>query len=332
MSRVVYIGNFVPPHSTENEVSSCFRALGWDVQRVQEDQAAHMPAERWTDVRAACTAADLVLYTRTWGLPETQALGLWNECAENGVPTASLHLDLFYGLGSPKGQLPRHEMPAHDPMFRTAYVFTPDGDHDDEWERDGVNHYWLPPAIGCDSCWDGTRDERWAGYDVAFVGSRSYHPEWPHRPRLIDELARRFGEKFVHISGETLGSALRGQALHDLYATVPVIVGDSCWVGTKPPDTRYWSDRVYEVWGRGGFLLMPYIAALDQSLHTPDSYPGWDRFDDFDDMEHVIRYWLDRPDERAVVGKQIVEEVRTRHTWSQRITEMLDVIGLPKET
>lgn len=330
MARVLFIGNFEPAHSTENEVRSSFEALGWDVDRVQENRLLAAGLGFWHGpLRERADAADLVLYTRTWGLPEAEALLFWEWCRLAGRPTASLHLDLYYGLGSPKGELPRGEMPARDPMFRTAHVFTPDGDNDDLWARDGVNHCWLPPAIGSMSCWDAAPDpERWAGIDVAFVGSRGYHPEWAHRPRLIDELARRFGSRFCHIGGGvdfpgSDGHALRGDALQRMYATVPVIVGDSCWVNRQPPETRYWSDRVYEVWGRGGMLAMPYISALDE--HLGGAYPCWEPWDDLDAMEGCVRDHLaDEQGARAA----LVPEVRERHTYTNRIEEMLATMGI----
>lgn len=319
--RVVYAGNFAVPWTTENEVASCFEALGWTVERVQEDEAARWPGR----LLGAVDGADLVLYTRTWGMPEGPTLALWEHCASVGIPTATLHLDLFYGLGSPKGRLPRYEMPARDPMFRTAHVFTPDGDHDEEWKRDGVNHHWLPPAIGCDSCWDGERDERWADIDVAFVGSRGYHPEWAHRPRLIDELQRRFGSRFAHVSGETLGQALRGPALHDLYATVPLVVGDSAWTAVTPPTTKYISDRWYETTGRGGLPIWPRIDFLEDDF---GEYPWWEPWDDFDAMETSIRWWLGHPEACRLEQQRLTKITRERHTWSQRIETMLDVMGV----
>lgn len=328
LKRVVYLGNFAVPWTTECEIASCFRALGWECKPIQEDVLVNGYDQEWREIGEACADADLVVYTRTVPLLEHRALDLWDMCAMLGVPTASIHLDLFHGLGSPKGQFPRHQLPYKDPMFKTAYVFTPDGDHDNEWEEAGVNHYWLPPAIGCDSCFDGNPDPRWDGIDVAFVGSRGYHPEWPHRPRLIDELHRRFGDRFAHVSGETISQALRGQELHDLYASVPVIVGDSAWIDVKPPETRYWSDRVYEVWGRGGFLVMPFIHALDEHIGYKPCFPSWERWDDFDDIEHVIRYWLERPDERERARVGIVQRIRSEHTWAQRLTEALEIMSI----
>lgn len=334
--KVLYIGNFEPSHSTENEVRSSFEALGWEVDTLQENHLQGQPFTFWiTELRERAFDSDLVLYTRTWGLPDERALEFWAWCKEQGIVTASFHLDRFYDLASPKGPLQRYAMPAVDPMFRTEYVFTPDGDHDNEWERDGVNHYWLPPAIGSSSCWSGTRSqERWP-QKVAFVGSYGYHPEWAHRPLLIDQLRQRFGDDFIHISGDgdypgPSKGALRGNELHDLYATIPVIVGDSCWVGaTKPPETRYWSDRVYEVWGRGGFLLMPQIDALQDQLGL---YPCWYPWDDFDAMEDAIRalLLLGRPTLRDI-GEKTVMEVRQHHTYRERIIEMLDIMGIENE-
>ena len=56
---------------------------------------------------------------------------------------------------------------------------------------------------------------------------------------------------------------MRGADLNDLYASVKIAVGDSCYADRS---TRYFSDRAFEAPGRGAFSLFPRIPALTDML------------------------------------------------------------------
>jgi hypothetical protein len=319
--RLTYVGNFKPPHSTENHVAATFRDLGWDVTWAQEDAVAS--PNGWATVRSAALDSDLLLYTRTWGLPPVEAQRLWQELAAARVPTASLHLDLFIGLE-------RERLVSEgDPLFTTSLVCTADGDHDAEWKRYGVRHHWLRPGVLRAECQPGALDGRWAGTEVAFVGSsRQYHGEWPYRRRLLAELQARFGDGFQAIprAGQP---AVRGQALNDLYASIPVLVGDSLCLERR--EARYWSDRVYETLGRGGFLVMPRIDALVDELEGCASV-AWYEWDDWSGLEEIVRHWLARfrrdPEERERLVAAGSAFIRDRCTYHNRVGEMLDRLRL----
>lgn len=129
--KVAYIGNFVGvPYSTENDVSKAFREVNWEVAQLQENRAT------WQEIRAVALSCDLVLITSTWddAQPLVEMIETFRQCAMKGIPTATLHLDVFHS--SDRGQR-NWKM---NPMFFTAFVFTADGLHQREWELMGVNH------------------------------------------------------------------------------------------------------------------------------------------------------------------------------------------------
>lgn len=323
--KLFYIGSFGAPHSTENDVRRAFEYLGWEVDCYEERDAIR----EWTGVPDRALAADLVMYTSTQGLAAKNAEELWDLCEAAGIPTACYHLDLYYGLASPKGHIgiPRYQCPAEHPQFRMAYVFTADGDHDEQFAEDGVNHYWLPPAVRHDEARviEPTAEDRqrWGGYDVAFVGSKGYHPEYPQRAQLVDNLRARYGTGFVHVGGDGDLPTLRGEELNRFYATVPVVVGDYCYAGQAQ---RYWSDRFPEVWGRGGFLVFPYNRALLEYLGTP--YPFWQIEGGRDDLYRAVDFYLERPNWREAARRALQPLIAERHTYVNRVQTMLDVMGL----
>jgi hypothetical protein len=99
-----------------------------------------------------------------------------------------------------------------------------------------------------------------------------------------------------------------------------LVVGDSCFAGSP----RYWSDRVPEVLGRGGFLIFPRTPGLE----IPDlvTYnPG-----DINDLIKKIDYWLDetRDQERKEIVKKTQAWVKENETYTQRMKFVLDYMGI----
>jgi len=311
--KIVYLGNFTQPWCTEVHLAREMEALGHTVLRLQEPQGggADRHVRKVTD---AGSQADLVLWTRTWGLPET-ATDAWRWLEARGVTTASYHLDLYRGLQ-------REEGVASDPFWTTGHVFTPDGNLETEaWlAAQGVNHHWLPPGVVSDECRRGTPRPEYA-HDVIFVGSERYHPEWPHRPKLIAWLADRYGERFRRYGGDGDAALARGQDLNDLYASAKVVVGDSCFA-SRP--TRYWSDRPYETWGRGGFLIFPRIDALAAQL---GDYPSWEP-GDWDALASCIDGCLLEPYARAQIAGGLFTAVTAAHSYRHRLAEAFRTMGL----
>lgn len=324
MSTIVYVGNFEPPHSTENDYASAFESEGHTVFRVQEnDPQAAFRAQRMLDGGAV----DLFLYTRTW---DAISPADWWEIATlakaTHTPTASVHLDLFHGVM--RNGAPGEEMVARDPMFRLDHVFTADGDHEEEFAALGVNHHWLPPAVNEEACYfDRAPRPDWIPpeVEVAFVGARNYHPEHP-RAELVDALAARYGTAFHRFAGDTApdGHAYRGRALNLIYAHVPVIVGDGCLVRH---DGRYWSDRVPETLGRGGRLIHPHIRRLCVD-YMPSVNAGMliGTGPDHEELfAHIAQALVTDVDDR--LRRASIADVRERHTYRARVRTILATVG-----
>lgn len=319
--RCLYIGNWRPSHSTENHVATSLRTLGWDVAQAQEDECA----EEWGRLWTRAHEADLVIYTKThsMGLPRDKATTLWQSLAAIDIPTVSYHLDKFFGLKREAMVRDR------DPLFTVSNVFTADGD-ENPWARYGVRHSWLRAGVLADECKPGRVNGKWAGYDVAFVGtSIHYHREWRYREQMLGALKGRFGDRLLVLPNPTQ-PAVRGWALNDLYATVPVIVGDS--LAFKHERSLYWSDRAYETCGRGGFLVHPRIDALREELLLCDSirWYEWGEFDSLcDQVADLVALFKADPERRALTTTQGSNYVRDHCTYTHRMIEMLRVLDLP---
>lgn len=310
---VAYIGNFDgAPWSTENHVAASLESLGHRVARIQEGQT---PAtEIATIVKAA--SSDVLLWTQTLGLAITSGTidernQMLHDVKLLGVPTVGYHLDLWWGLD-------RQESVLTEPFFTVDYLFTADGGHDELWKQAGVNHHWLPPAVYHAEAHDGTFTRAYAS-DIAFVGSHFHygHEEhWPVRRAMLDAVTTKYRSRFKCWPRK---QAIRGKNLNDLYASVKVCVGDSCLAGKID---RYWSDRISECTGRGGFLIHPNIVGLkEQHPHLVTYPPG-----DWNAMLELIDYYLTHDEEREMVRKQNAEHTREHHTYRHRIQTVLDTV------
>lgn len=309
--RIAYIGNFEPEHSTENHVRQALIANGHSVERWQEnaidfDEQAHLvSADRETPL-------DFVLWTRTWSLDRQAQRRFLHAMRAAKIPTIGYHLDRWWGLERARQVL-------EEPFFGVDLLITADGGHDTEYAAAGVNHLWMPPAISAaESARVGEFSEEF-DFDVVFVGNwRSYpHPAWePHRRALIQNLMTTYPRRFRPYNG-----GFRGQALANLYATARVVIGDSCLAGSA---NNYWSDRIPETIGRGGFLIHPHVDGLDDHF-TPGEHLVTYQLGDFDQLNSLIDYYLAQPIRRRRIALAGQAHVRAHHTYEHR---MIDVVEL----
>lgn len=316
--KIAYIGNFNPPYSTENDVKKAFEFLGHEVTPLQENTLnAHQ-------VRDTALNSDLLLITSSWEvLPLTTMLDIFYDCAKKGVPTATLHLDTFWPT------LRQGREWWRNPMFFTSYIFTADGDWQKEWKLLGRNHIWLSPAVRYDAAKFGTFRPEYE-CDVAFVGSNGegYHEDvWTYRKELLanlKDMCQRNGWKFKNPGGETnmpnMGKVDRSDDMNDFYASAKVTVGDSLCV--KKEAAHYWSDRVPEATGRGGFLIMPKINALaDEGWKIPQyEWGNWAQ------LEEIIKGFLNDNVarlENSTFNQRITQQ---NHTYVNRVQTIIDEV------
>lgn len=310
---VAYIGNFVPEHSTENHVRQAWENQGHTVIRVQEGEPEQLRKliERIQDV-------DLVLWTRTANLAADNGHKLQWELLTAAkrayVPTVAFHLDRWWGLG-------RESAVWDEPFFRCQYVVTADGGHDKDFERIGVNHHWMPPAVALGETELGEAQPQYRS-PIAFVGSwqPGYHPEWKHRAELVSWLQRKYrSARFWPQPGQ---QAIRGESLRNLYASTDVVIGDSCLVGGAE---RYWSDRIPETIGRGGFLIHPYVKGIEDHFTLGEHLITW-TVGDWPSLKREIDRALVDVDWRKEIARRGREHVIANHTYDVRVNQILELV------
>ena len=306
MRPILYCGNFHVSWSTETYVANSFFDIGQEVVRVQENEVSSDDC-----IELACRYDPLMfLYTRTWGLKDgpDAAFKVWEAMRRKGIPTATLSLDLYWGLN-------REPMIHNDPMFRTDIVFTADGGRQEDFKQAGINHIWLPPAVYGRDCFRGRpRDE--FKCDVAFLGSyQNYHSEHGFRKCMVDALKEKYGPRF-RLWGDRNNK--RGWELNDIYASTKVIAGDSI---NRP---RYFSDRISETVGRGGFIIFPNIEGLDECYKEGEHFIGYQP-GNLSDLTAKIDEWLDdsKAVEREAIRVKGMKWVEENHTYAHRVARII---------
>lgn len=301
--RFAYVGNFSAPYSTENDVARALRNRGHVVTQIPEQSLD------WTEVPSKAEGADVFLWTRTAGFdPPDLSTQDW-ALKRLDIPTVGYHLDRWWGLD-------READVYRSPWFTQDLLCTAHGS--DQWEKHGIRHRWFPPGVS--EQW--TKPGHFRNHlrsEVAFVGNmESYgHLEWaPYRRRLASELRKRFS---LNIFPGRNRKAIRGEQLTDLYTSGKVFIGDSCLVNSPE---RYWSDRVPETCGRGGFLIHPDVVGLKQQHPDLVTYT----LGDFDELCDLVAYYLEHDDLRKGIAVENRRHVLAHHTYEHRVDQLVQTL------
>ena len=309
--KILYVGNFGPAHSTESHVAATLEDMAHEVFRVQEDQIGTGTLLR--DVTNF--SPDIVLWTRTW--PGFVRLSDLEEIKKLNVLSVSFHLDLYVPISRIAGM-------DNDPFWRTDYVFTPDGDPKsaEVFKQKGINHHYLKPGVFRMECVEGNYRQEYAN-DIAFIGTAyGYHAEWPYRERLIEWLKANYGGWFK-VYGHPFKS-VRGQDLNDVFASTKIIIGDTLCPNFN--HQNYWSDRVYETTGRGGFIIHPRIKGLETEFKEHEEIAFYN-YGDFEHLKELIDWYRSHDDYREAVRKKGMARTKSEHTYHNRMKELLACIS-----
>lgn len=333
--KIAYIGNFTQRHCTEVHLAATLEDLGHEVVRMQENELKPY----WTYNISDDT--DLVLYTRTWG----QYVSLYDlvQLRERKIPTASYHLDLYVGLSRKylHGNQTLDDVLQTDPFWRTDFVFTPDGDPKSQeiFERNGVNHIYMKPGVYKPECYladvvyrhkDTGLEYQLKKNDVLFVGGGEEpghpdaygHPEWNYRNELISWLRKTYGERFTKFGHPQ--ETIRNEELNELYANTKIVIGDSVCLDNFT-HTYYWSDRVYETIGRGGFIIHPYIKGMEEEFLDTHNIVFY-QYGNWEQLKFLIDYYLEHDEEREKIRRNGHEFVKNHATYHNRLSQMLAIL------
>ena len=305
--KIAFLGNFGADFSSESHHKKTLENLGHEVIALQEVETT---GERVLEVAEASDALVWV-HTHGWDTPGLRMAQVLSTLKDKGIPTLTYHLDLWFGLQ-------RQRDMQSDDYWNIGHFFTVDKKMADWFnEETSVKGHYMPAAVYDVECyWNPAPPER----DLIFVGSRGYHPEWPYRPQLIDWLGSNYGHRFTHFGGDGAG-VMRGADLNRLYASTKVAIGDTLCINFDYP--YYFSDRVFETLGRGGFIIHPRIKGIEDIFEDKKHLVLYD-YGDFDQLKREIDFYLEADELREEIRKAGHEHVKKNHTYLNRWTSILE--------
>lgn len=314
--KVVMYGNFQVSYTSESHHAASLESLGHQVIRLQETEIS-------TDKVLRETAnADLFVWVHTHGVVNRGTFTMvrvLDELRRRGIPSVTYHLDLFVGITD---RWKTYQQDSY--ITKLDHFFSVDPKLVD-WlnanRRIPTTGHYLPAGVYDQECY--LAEPGACRYNVIFVGSERYHASWPYRGKLINWLRKTYGPQFA-LFGQDAGKVVRGDELNKLYASAKVVVGDTFSPGFHYP--FYWSDRIYETTGRGGFIIHPRIAGLEEQFVDGEEIVLYE-FDQALDLKEKIDHYIAHDEERERIRKAGHERTKNNHTYRHRWEHVLKEIG-----
>ena len=294
--RVLYIAKFKEPTAThgahEQHVVWALREHGAVVHPLQAIASASL--QRVVELIQSHNI-NVVLFSKA----QPKAIdSILTWCRAHNVLTVTWCWDLYWGYRPRK---PR--------QFSADMLFTTDGGHLEHWQESGYNHQTLRQGIHEGFCFMLPEEPR---YDVGFVGTlypqESIHPR---RRELLKHLSQNYN--FCHLTKS------RGEKLNEDLAKIKIVVGDSY------PAPNYWSNRIYELLGRGCFLLYPRTVGLEAEFKDGLHCVGFER-GNYADLDEQIRRHLAYDCVRQEIKQEGFLHVKRNYTYTHRVRVLLQKI------
>jgi glycosyltransferase involved in cell wall biosynthesis len=249
---------------------------------------------------------DVVFFTK---LRVPRAQELIDECKRRGIKTVCWMPDLYFGLQR------EQEVLNKTPMFRADYVFSPDGGNQKKFEECGVKHHLMRQAIFKDSC-ELRKEEK--KYDVLFVGTLGPEHGSP-RAKLLKFLEIEYGNRF-YWAGRTGPHEIRNDSLTKLISESKIVIGDCVY------SKNYWSNRIYETLGRGGFLIHPNIPGLEDEFEHGKHLLTFE-YGNLTELKSTIEEALHDDFSREIIRENGMKHVKKNHTLRNRAHQVLEVLN-----
>jgi hypothetical protein len=287
--------------------------MGHEVIPIQENTAEF---EQTVNIANSC---DMFIWQRTPGFLHFDGFEMIRAIK---VLKLGYHLDLYMSIE-------RESTVKDDPFFFMDYIFQADGDPEslrkfNEITHDElkVNARWSQPAMYEFESYIAEPEEAMRAQMIFVGGVRNYHPEWAYRRQLIDWLLANYNGR-LKFYGAEFGNYTMKHPLNQLMASAKINIGDSICMGYN--HENYWSNRVPETLGRGGFMIFPRIKGMEENYKDGEHIVYYD-FGDFEQLRELIEYYLTHEKERQQIVYNAVRHVQKNHTFTHRWNEIFETL------
>lgn len=293
-TRIAIIGKFQKLYD-EEYIARSFEMLGCEVLRIEEQLLTHSIVGLINEFNP-----QYVIWTK---LQVTQPEAVY--ASTSPYTRICWVFDLYIGYNR------EYRLKSH-PAFKADYVFTTDGGNDEKFKELGINHHCVRQGIWKDECY---LDEINPDGSIVFVGSDN--PSNSNRVDQLDFIQKKYKDRFKWY-GRWNTNEIRGKELNKLYSHSTIVIGDSVY------SPKYWSNRVVETLGRGGFLIHQEVEGLKEEYPYLVTYPRGD----YKRLGELIDYYTEHEDERQEIIKRNYEWVRDNYTMDKQCQKLLSYISL----
>lgn len=289
--KIAFIGKFAKLHD-EEYIARSFESIGCQVFRISEAMPIDTIFNDIMDVRP-----DYVLYTKFSSKGDIQQF--LNQLRAFNIKSICWVFDLYFNY--------TREFRLRFPPFKADFVFSTDGGNQERFKELGINHKCVRQGIYKPECFMEDNERK----GIVFVGTEN--PIFPERTEVMKKISKLYPFRWI---GRRDPNECRGIELNELYSTSEIVIGDSFY------SPFYWSNRIVETLGRGGFLIHQEVEGLK------DEYPYLVTYKrgDFNDLMNKIDYYLEHIKEREELRRKNFEWVRDNYTCDKKCKQLLDYV------
>ena len=167
-----------------------------------------------------------------------------------------------------------------------------------------LNVYELKQGADEQSIFKGKKKDY--GFDVAFVGS-----VYGLRQEFVNILFEKYGKRFDIVSN------VFGKDLNDLCASALIVAP------LYPQTDFYWSQRVYEIIGRGGLLIHPKLELLTKQFKDGKHIIF---YKDVNECFEKIDYYLANPKKADKIREAGMKHIKENYTYRHSVRQLMSIV------
>lgn len=298
---ICFIGKFEELYDEEGKARA-LEKVGFRVLRFDEQVFNNSKIENQKTLFD--TKPDYVFFTK---LRTPQKSVFLEMCASKGIKTVCWLPDLYFNIE-------REAELLSDPIFKSDYVFTPDGGNQSKFEKLNINHICVRQGVSEEYLSLNNQDK---DIDILFVGTLN-PMHLPYRKMLLDKMVDVYGERFQWY-GKYNDREVRNSQLESLYSRAKIVIGDCV------ESDSYWSNRVYEVTARGGFLIHPKVNDLELHFEDRKDIVFFERHN-LENLIHLIDFYIDKEELRNEISKSGYEKTKSKNLLIHRANKIKEII------
>jgi len=313
--KIAFIGKFKKIYDEEGKALS-LEKLGHEVIRFDENLFNQGFQAGWNNNTDSLISykPDVLIYTK---LRVPGALQLVKKAKENNILAVSWFPDMC-NVGRWENTAFNINWDTKDisqcPLANSDLVLLPDGLNQKDWRSLGINQHCVRQGIYHEACFIGDKIENF-DKDIIFIGTVN-NGFYKHRIPLVNFLAEKYKDKFLHIGGQN-PYEVRDKQLNDVIKSSKIVVGDSVSV------PYYWSNRIYETVGRGGFFLHPDVKGIDKEYEVGYHF---DIYKNLEELGSKIDSYLKDSKLRNKISKEGMKHTLKNHTLLNRSNQVVNII------